>query len=657
MSFIKLSIKQKFILTMVLAVLLPSIVAGTLGQRSAREVISQRMLNSELPNLLLQIRYRIELEIGGLLQASEQLANDPLLGSWLQRGRPDAEEPLVEQRLQALVSQYDLAQASYADRETAAYYTQNGLLRILTPAQDGWFFRYRNSGQDKMLQLYTEPKSGDVKLFINYQQVNGRALVGLGKSLNDMANLLSRFQIEQSGQVYLVDAEGKVQIHRNNQLVGNSRLQQLYPNSDLSGLLQQQSLAMVHVGSDNDTVLVASSYMPEIGWYLVAEVPEQEIFAALDNASWKIFGLTLSVCALFILLAIWVGGSISKPISAAATMFAELGQGDGDLRKRLPENSRDELGLLARGFNRFVDKIQQSIQNVANTSESLSMAAHMADSHAQQTVLDRQQQHDHAVTVAAAVTEMGATVNEIANNAAYAAEAARAANEDAANGQQVVLRARQVINELSADVGNMAEIINNLSENTDAIGSVLEVIRSISEQTNLLALNAAIEAARAGEAGRGFSVVADEVRGLATRTASSTDEVQQMINTLQREASKAVTAMQQSQQRSKLGVAAADDVTQALQHISKRIAQISDMNMQVAAATEQQSATVHEINHHLTDMSEVSSRSELRANEAAEASQALNQLADSLKQLVGQFKLSDSIALEQTRFNKTNRRK
>lgn len=635
----KLSIKQKFILTMIFAVLIPSLVVGILGQRSAREVISQRMLGNELPNLLLQIRYRLEREIGGLADAAQQLGEDPILNDWLQRGRPDAQEPLVEQRLQALYDQYSLSQASYADRQTAAYYTQRGLLRVLTREQDPWFFAYRDSGNQKMLKLYTAKDTGEVQLFINYQQVNGRALVGLGKSLNDMAQLVSSFKVEQTGQVYLVDAAGTVEIHRNKALAGKAKLQQMYGNIDLQQLLQKQEMALTSVDTPKGTLLLASSYMPDIGWYLVAEVPQSEVFAALDSATWQILLWTLVICASFIIMAVIGGGSISRPISAAAAMFEELGQGDGDLRKRLPEDSADELGRLAKGFNRFVDKIQQSMQAVASTSHTLTESAQAAASHARQTAQDSETQHGHAMTVATAVNQMGATVNEIAANAAQAADAAKEADDDAANGQVVVSRAKATISDLSNDISDMATIIANLSQNTDAIGSILDVIRSISEQTNLLALNAAIEAARAGEAGRGFSVVADEVRNLAARTANSTDEVQQMINKLQTEASNAVNAMQRSQQRSEQGVQAADEAAAALEQIIARISVITEMNIQVAAATEEQSSVVNEINHHLTDISDVTARSESRAAEGAQASEHLNKLASSLSQLVQQFRV------------------
>ncbi|MDF0534614.1 methyl-accepting chemotaxis protein [Shewanella sp. A32] len=638
MKFNKLTIKQKLLITMVLAVVLPSVLQALLGESSAKQVISQRMLTSELPNQLMQIRNRIELEIGTLLSASEQLAKDPMLGQWLAQGRPDAEEPLVEAKLQQLTEQYQLSQASYADRQSAAYYTQKGLLRILNHQQDGWFFDYVNSGKAKMLKLYTEPDTGDVKLFVNYQQVHGRALVGLGKSLKDMVSLLNSFRIEQTGNVFLTDENGLIQIHQNKTLVGKGKLSDLYGTA-ANALLQHDNFNLQTLKIGGTDTLVASSYIPTLGWYVVAQVPKQEIFGALEQTSWVILLWTLLITVGFIILAILVARSISQPIASAATMFGDLSKGDGDLRQRLPEHGNDELTELAHGFNRFIAQIHHSISEVANTSKTLTESATIGSVHAAESRQDYREQKDRTLAVVTAVNQMGATVSEIAANAAQAADAAKSANDEAASGQQVVVRARATINQLSDDVGQMSEVIASLSQHTEAIGSILDVIRSISEQTNLLALNAAIEAARAGEAGRGFSVVADEVRNLASRTAKSTNEVQQMIDSLQTEAANAVTAMEKSRSRSAEGVVAADEASDVLQQISARISLISDMNVQVAAATEEQATVVQDINRNLEEINEVSNRTSERAEATSNASTQLNLLAERLDKLVSRFRI------------------
>jgi methyl-accepting chemotaxis protein len=241
--------------------------------------------------------------------------------------------------------------------------------------------------------------------------------------------------------------------------------------------------------------------------------------------------------------------------------------------------------------------------------------------------------------VVTAINEMGATVNEIASNAAQAAVAARDADTEASSGQVVVTRARDTINQLSKDVGQVGEVIESLATHTKSIGGILDVIRAISEQTNLLALNAAIEAARAGEAGRGFAVVADEVRNLASRTAASTNEVQGMIDKLQSEASRAVNAMAQSRTRSHEGVVAVDEASKSLIGISDRIGLISDMNIQVAAATEEQSTVVEDINRNVTEINDITQRTANTAQAAAQASLALNQLSHRLDTLVAKFKV------------------
>lgn len=632
-----LTIKQKILLTVTFAVLLSTMLVGVLSQRSAKNVVQQRMLGSELPSLIMQIRNKIELDISTLMNSAEQLANSRMLTAWLEENRPQAQEAAVIGQLKDLTQQYHLVQASYADKQTGAYYTQDGFLRLLTPAQDDWFFDYRDSGQERMLNVFTET-NGEVKLFINYQQPNGRGLVGLAKSLDDMVQLLDSFKIEQSGFVYLVDAKGEVKLHSDKNQIGKATLNSYYPKAG-NNLLKKDDFNLIHTEIDGEKMLVASSYIASMDWYIVAQVPEAEVFALLTDAAYQILLWTVLIALAFIALAIVVAGSVSRPITQVAAMFRDIGEGEGDLRQRLPVNGEDEMAQLAQGFNSFLSKIQETVVEVAQTSEQLGFSAKDVSNQAQQTLEDSHEQKDRTIMVVTAINEMGATVNEIASNAAQAAVAAKDADTESSSGQVVVIRARDTINQLSQDVEQVGEVIESLATHTKSIGGILDVIRAISEQTNLLALNAAIEAARAGEAGRGFAVVADEVRNLASRTAASTNEVQGMIDKLQSEASRAVNAMAQSRTRSHEGVAAVDEASQSLVGISDRIGLISDMNIQVAAATEEQSTVVEDINRNVTEINEITQRTASTAQAAAQASLSLNQLAHRLDTLVAKFKV------------------
>ncbi|ABI69943.1 methyl-accepting chemotaxis protein [Shewanella sp. 11B5] len=633
-----LTIKQKILLTVTVAVLLSTILVGLLSQRSAKQVVEQRMLNSEMPSLLMQIRNEVDLEIRSLINASEQLANSRMLLEWLQNGRPADQENLVIAELNDMKNQYDLVQASYADKETAAYYTQDGFLRILNPEQDGWFFDYRDSKKERLLTVYTEA-NGEVKLFISYQQPNGRGMVSLAKSLDDMVNLLASFKIEDSGFVYLVDTKGEVKLHQDTNKIGKSKLSNLYPNANTNQLLNKSNFNLVKADVNGQHMLIASSYIESMDWYLVAQVPEAEVFALLQKSAYQILLWTILIAAVFIAISITVAGSVSRPIAHIAELFRNIGEGEGDLRQRLPVNGDDEIAQLARGFNSFISKIQDTVAEVAKTSEQLGLSALDVSNQSNQTLADSQLQKDRTIMVVTAINEMGATVNEIASNAAQAAVTARDADTESVDGQKVVTRARSTINQLSKDVEQVGEVIESLATHTKSIGSILDVIRAISEQTNLLALNAAIEAARAGEAGRGFAVVADEVRNLASRTAASTNEVQTMIDKLQSETSRAVNAMEQSRSRSHEGVTAVDEASQSLSGISERIALISDMNIQVAAATEEQSTVVEDINRNVTEINDITQRTADTAHAAANASKSLNQLASRLDILVARFKV------------------
>ncbi|NAW87196.1 methyl-accepting chemotaxis protein [Photobacterium halotolerans] len=312
---------------------------------------------------------------------------------------------------------------------------------------------------------------------------------------------------------------------------------------------------------------------------------------------------------------------------------------DMALSTRIELDGNDELNAISQTLNNFFAKIHRSVEEVAQSSRNLARTAQAVASTAQTTQSNCLTQRDRTIQVATAINELGATVNEIANNAAQAAHIAKEATTQAQDGSQVVEHSREKMSELSSDLGEITGVIEALARQVTDISAILDTIRSISEQTNLLALNAAIEAARAGEQGRGFAVVADEVRTLASRSAGSTEEIQEVINRLQNESTRAVNAISQGRQQGSDVAEQANQATGSLAQIATYIDQISEQNIQVATATEEQSSVVQEINRNIEDINHLTSETADIANELTASSGELQALSKQLDQLVGRFKL------------------
>ncbi|WP_256050911.1 methyl-accepting chemotaxis protein [Stutzerimonas stutzeri] len=312
---------------------------------------------------------------------------------------------------------------------------------------------------------------------------------------------------------------------------------------------------------------------------------------------------------------------------------------DGDLMHRVEYRGRDELGNIADCFNAMADHMQETIRELSKAVEQLAAAAEQTATVSRQTGEGIHRQHLEIDQVATAMNEMSATVQDVASNAASAAHAAEKADSEAELGQQVVTQSIQMIDSLAGEVEHAATVIGELENASATISSVVDVIRGIADQTNLLALNAAIEAARAGEQGRGFAVVADEVRSLASRTQHSTAEIQGMIEKVQGGARRAVEVMEKSCEKAEAGRSQVAEAGRVLQQITAAVATINDMNAMIASAAEEQSSVAEEINRNITNVSGIAEETSDASHQNVETSRELSALANRLHTLVQAFKV------------------
>ncbi|TXR40891.1 methyl-accepting chemotaxis protein [Ectopseudomonas mendocina] len=330
---------------------------------------------------------------------------------------------------------------------------------------------------------------------------------------------------------------------------------------------------------------------------------------------------------------------VTRPLHSLLHRIEQIADGDGDLRVRLDVLSRDELGKLSQALNRFLDKLQPLIKEVGRATGEVADSAQSLTEMA--AANDRLISSEHVAVdqVSTAATEMGAAVHEVARNAQNAADAARQAEAQSREGAEVVGATIHSIRQLAQEMESASTTIQTLEQETANIGAVLAVIKGIAEQTNLLALNAAIEAARAGEQGRGFAVVADEVRALAARTQESTKDIQQMIERLQIGVQNAVKATHSGSARARQSVEQAAGVDQALSVTGDSVQRINDMAAQIATACEEQSSVTEEIARNISDIRDLSNEAAQTSEQSTRASQHLSELSHGLAQLVGRFRV------------------
>jgi methyl-accepting chemotaxis protein len=402
-----------------------------------------------------------------------------------------------------------------------------------------------------------------------------------------------------------------------------------------------QAASVLSFGSSEEQFDVMRSVINKLGEMEDAAASAEGLAAIKlgEDLNWQQGAIIAVGLCLCLLLVVGFPILVTGPLHILLNRIEQIADGGGDLRVRLDVMSSDELGKLSHAFNRFLDKLQPLIKEVGRvTAEVESSAKSLAGMAANN---DRLINSEHAAVdqVSTAATEMSSAVHEVARNAQNAADAARSAEAQSREGAHVVNATINSIRQLAQEVESASVTIQTLEQEASNIGAVLAVIRGIAEQTNLLALNAAIEAARAGEQGRGFAVVADEVRALAARTQESTKDIQVMIERLQIGVQNAVKATLSGSSKARESVDQAAGVDQALTDTSDSVQRINDMTAQIATACEQQSSVTEEIARNISDIRDLSNEAAKTSEQSAQASQRLSELSHDLSKLVGRFRV------------------
>lgn len=463
-------------------------------------------------------------------------------------------------------------------------------------------------------------------------------VLGADVEITDIVNGLSQVTLPGKGYMFIMNDSGNVFTHANTELLNKSIGQLGLETSLIARAIKDKSNIYADVLGAKS--VIHASPIEGTSLTTVAVVDNDSLVAPIRDTIWQQLLVTVLVVLACIAIFRMLCNYLFRPLNNVSHALEQIANGNGDLTQRIQVESDDEVGKLANNFNIFVASLNTLIGNIRNLSKELDGHSIESSQLAEHALTGINQQQDEITLVATSVTELSGATQDISSNAEQTAKAAQESTNSTINGQKMVDNTRTSIYSLAKELEIAGDVVSDLSRHAQEISSVLSTIQEIAEQTNLLALNAAIEAARAGEQGRGFAVVADEVRVLSQRTHSSTEEIKSTIDTLQSTTSKAVSIMQSSVGLADNSVKDADKATSALEEINGAVTAISNMATHIATAAQEQTQVTGEVTANLSLIKDVSEQLVVNAQASSSSSSKVKSESEALSLKVSTFKLS-----------------
>ncbi|MDV6315214.1 methyl-accepting chemotaxis protein [Idiomarina sp. HP20-50] len=636
-----MNLQNKLTLSMAIALTVLLAIAMGVSTFMMRSLIEERVTEQELPATLGEIRGKVGQLIATPVLVSQELANNQYLIDALKGVESEAEQTEITRYLNRIYRQRNAVAAFTVSAGSNNYYTADGLFKKMSASEerDQWFFDFIKEDSSQALNFDVDEQSGIPTVFVNVRiSDNGRTLGvgGIGQSLEALQNAIADFNVGKNGIAYLVDEEGRIQIHPR---INDFRLLSKEVGKTVADkLLSDNEVEIDYTSQSGEDLIVASTYLPNSDWRILIELPEEELYAGLNQTVTTIVIISFIIGLGFVIASWFYARRIVRPIKYVANNLNRMSNEGGDLTQRLHVDSNDEVGDLAKGFNAFVANLGSIITHVRDTAYEVNEKVQSIDKSMLQIDSLSAEQENKTDQVAVAMSEMETTVREIAENANQTANHASDSQRTTSENQKQLQQAVATMQELSESMQGAANSVQELAEEVASIVTVIDTIEGISEQTNLLALNAAIESARAGEAGRGFAVVADEVRTLSQRTGKSTEDIRQKIVRLQQGSKAAVSAMEKNRTQADSTSERILTANQKLNDLVGLIQDTADMSTQIATATEEQASVSQDVAKNVQAIADFSTQVSTAVKSSHSECEQMSSLADSLRSQLEQFK-------------------